>query len=232
MIWLSEPGSTDRELIARFERDVIPLLKPLYYQALRMSHNHTVAQDLVQDTMVKAFANFRSYRQNTNVNAWVYRILLNTYINAYRRKRRQPVQYSTEKITENELAVFVQHSPREFRSAEDEPLDALPDNDIKAAMQGPTGTIPHGGVLRRRRGTPIPRDRGDHVHPDRNRAVAAAPWPTTTPPATQERRTSGRRSPDRLTKSAPRSPPGAGMFGRIGERLGHRAARGCREIHL
>jgi RNA polymerase sigma-70 factor (ECF subfamily) len=100
-----------------------------------MSRNHADAQDLVQDTMVKAFANFLSYQPNTNVGAWVYRILLNTYINAYRKKRRQPVQYPMDKITEAQLAMFAQHPQRGLRSAEDEALDVLPDNDIKAAMQ-------------------------------------------------------------------------------------------------
>jgi RNA polymerase sigma-70 factor (ECF subfamily) len=135
MTWLSESGSTDRELTARFEREVVPLREQLYYQALRMSHNHADAQDLVQDTMAKAFANFLSYQPNTNVRAWVYRILVNTYINAYRKKRRQPVQYSTDKITEAQLASFARHPVRGLRSAEDQALDVLPDNDIKAAMQ-------------------------------------------------------------------------------------------------
>lgn len=135
VIWLSESGSTDRELTARFEREVVPLREPLYLHALRMSRNHADAQDLVQDTMVKAFANFLSYQPNTNVSAWVYRILLNTYINAYRKKRRQPAQYPMDKITEAQLAVFAQHPPRGLRSAEDEALDVLPDNEIRAAMQ-------------------------------------------------------------------------------------------------
>ncbi|MDT5013405.1 MAG: polymerase sigma-70 factor, subfamily [Mycobacterium sp.] len=135
MTWQSESGSTDRELTARFERDVVPLREPLYRHALRLSRNHADAQDLVQDTMVKAFANFHSYQPNTNVSAWVHRILLNTYLNAYRKKRRQPVQHPMDKITEAQLAVFAQHPPRGLRSAEDEALDVLPDNDIKAAMQ-------------------------------------------------------------------------------------------------
>jgi RNA polymerase sigma-70 factor (ECF subfamily) len=135
MTWQSESGSIDRELTARFERDVVPLREPLYHHALRLSHNHADAQDLVQDTMVKAFANFRQYQPNTNVSAWVYRILLNTYINVYRKKRRQPLQYSMDKITEAQLSVFAQHPPRGLRSAEDEALDVLPDSDIKAAME-------------------------------------------------------------------------------------------------
>ncbi|MDT5095255.1 MAG: polymerase sigma-70 factor, subfamily [Mycobacterium sp.] len=135
MTWPSGSDSTDRELAARFERDVVPLREALYRHALRMSHNHADAQDLVQDTMVKAFANFLSYQPNTNVSAWVYRIMVNTYINAYRKKRRQPLHYPMDNISEAQLAVLAQHPPRGSRSAEDEALDTLPDNDIKAAMR-------------------------------------------------------------------------------------------------
>jgi RNA polymerase sigma-70 factor (ECF subfamily) len=125
----------DLRLTARFERDVVPLLDSLYCHALRMSRNHADAEDLVQDTMVKAYARFDSYRPDTNVNAWLHRTLLNTFISIYRRKQRQPAQYSMEMISEKHLTACAQHSPTGLRSAEDEAFDALPDNDIKVAMQ-------------------------------------------------------------------------------------------------
>lgn len=131
----SGPRPTAVELTARFERDVVPLLDSLYRHALRLSRNHADAEDLVQETMVKAYAGFHSFRPGTNVNGWLYRILINTYINDYRKKRRQPVQYSTEQITDQHLTACAQHTGSGLPSAEDKALEALPDNDIKAAMQ-------------------------------------------------------------------------------------------------
>src|SRR5579884_2259843 len=95
---------TDEELTARFERDAIPLLDQLYGGALHMTRNPADAEDLLQETMVKAYAGFRSFREGTNLKAWLYRILTNTYINNYRKKQRQPAQYPTEEITDWQLA--------------------------------------------------------------------------------------------------------------------------------
>jgi RNA polymerase sigma-70 factor, ECF subfamily len=123
-------------LSARFERDVVPLRETLYRHAFRLSHNHSDAEDLAQETMMKAYGAFRSFRPGTNLSAWLFRILTNTYINGYRRKRRQPVLYSTEQVTEQHLAAAYAHcAPTGMRSSADEALDLLPDNDIKAAMQ-------------------------------------------------------------------------------------------------
>jgi RNA polymerase sigma-70 factor, ECF subfamily len=127
--------TTNESLTARFRRDVIPLRESLYRQALKMSRNHADAEDLVQDTFVKAYAGFHSFRDGTNINGWLYRILKNTYINAYRKKRRQPVQCSTDQITEQHLVAHAQHASTGLRSAEDQALETLPDNNIVAAMQ-------------------------------------------------------------------------------------------------
>ena len=127
--------TTNPELRARFERDAIPLRASLYRRALRMTHDRADAEDLVQDTMLRAFARFQSFRQGTNLNAWLHRILTNIYINSYRKKQRQPAPYPTTEITDQQLAHNAKHSSRGLRSAEDEALDALPDAVIKAAMQ-------------------------------------------------------------------------------------------------
>jgi RNA polymerase sigma-70 factor, ECF subfamily len=125
----------DSDLTATFMRDVTPLLGALHRQALRMTRNHADAEDLVQDTMLKAYTNFHTFREGTNLSSWLYRILTNHYINGYRKRRRQPAQCSTEGITDQQLAMHAQHTSRGLRSAEDEALEALPDNAIKAAMQ-------------------------------------------------------------------------------------------------
>ena len=123
------------EKAVRFEREVMPLREPLYLHALRMCHNHADAEDLVQDTMVKAYSNFDSFLPGSNFKAWLNRIQTNTYINTYRRRRRRPVQYSTDTITDQELAAQAQRTSTRHVSAEDQALAALPDTEITAAMQ-------------------------------------------------------------------------------------------------
>jgi RNA polymerase sigma-70 factor, ECF subfamily len=127
--------ATDAALTARFERDAIPLLDQLYGGALRMTRNPADAEDLLQETMVKAYAGFRSFREGTNLKAWLYRILTNTYINSYRKKQRQPAQYPTDEITDWQLAASAEHTSTGLRSAEVEALEALPDTEIKEALQ-------------------------------------------------------------------------------------------------
>jgi RNA polymerase sigma-70 factor (ECF subfamily) len=131
----SDKPAIHAELTARFERDATPLLSPLYRQAHRMTHNHADAEDLLQETMVKAYGGFRTFRQGTNFSAWLHRILINTYITSYRKKQRRPAQYPTEEITDTQLAANAQHCSRGLRSAEDQALETLPDTDIRAALQ-------------------------------------------------------------------------------------------------
>ena len=132
--------SVDAELSARFEREVVPLRDLLYRQAFRMSRNHADAEDLVQETVMKAYAHFDSFRSGTNVKAWLLRIMTNTFINGYRKKRRQPMQYSAEDLTDQYLTeANARSAASELRSAEDHALDLLPDNDIKAAMRALPG---------------------------------------------------------------------------------------------
>jgi RNA polymerase sigma-70 factor (ECF subfamily) len=126
---------TDEQLTARFERDAIPLLDTLYGGALRMTRNPADAEDLLQETMVKAYSGFRSFREGTNLKAWLYRILTNTYINSYRKKQRKPAVYPTDEITDWQFAASAEHSSTGLRSAEVEALESLPDVEIKDALQ-------------------------------------------------------------------------------------------------
>jgi RNA polymerase sigma-70 factor (ECF subfamily) len=120
---------------ARFERDALPFVDQLYAAALRMTRNPADAEDLVQETFLKAFAAFHQFEEGTNLKAWLYRILTNTYINSYRRRQRQPVQAPTEEITDWQLAEAESHTSSGLRSAETEAMDRLPDSDIKDALQ-------------------------------------------------------------------------------------------------
>jgi RNA polymerase sigma-70 factor (ECF subfamily) len=126
---------TTAERAARFERDAMPMLDQLYSAALRMTRNPADAEDLVQETYLKAYSAFESFSEGTNLKAWLYRILTNTYINGYRKKQRQPIQQPTEEITDWQLAQAESHTSTGLRSAEVEALDNLPDSDVKEALQ-------------------------------------------------------------------------------------------------
>ncbi|MCP2167982.1 RNA polymerase sigma-70 factor, ECF subfamily [Goodfellowiella coeruleoviolacea] len=128
-------GAAAADLATRFEHDAMPLLDQLYSAALRMTRNPADAEDLVQETYLKAYAAFESFSQGTNLKAWLYRILTNTYINGYRKRQRQPVQQPTEEITDWQLAQAGSHTSTGLRSAEVEALDRLPDSDVKEALQ-------------------------------------------------------------------------------------------------
>jgi RNA polymerase sigma-70 factor, ECF subfamily len=120
---------------ARFERDALPFLDQLYAAGLRMTRNPADAEDLVQETFLKAFAAFHQFEEGTNLKAWLYRILTNTYINSYRKRQRQPIQAPTDEITDWQLAEAESHTSTGLKSAEAEALDRLPDSDIKEALQ-------------------------------------------------------------------------------------------------
>ena len=119
----------------RFERDALPFLDQLYAAAMRMTRNPADAEDLVQETFLKAFAAFHQFEEGTNLKAWLYRILTNTYINSYRRRQRQPLQAPTDEITDWQLAEAESHTSSGLKSAETEALDRLPDSDVKDALQ-------------------------------------------------------------------------------------------------
>jgi len=126
---------TPEQRQARFERDALPFLDQLYAAALRMTRNQSDAEDLVQETYVKAFAAFHQFTEGTNLKAWLYRILTNTFINTYRKKQREPQQSSGEDVEDWQLARAESHSSTGLRSAEAEALDRLPDSDVKEALQ-------------------------------------------------------------------------------------------------
>ena len=126
---------TEEQRRARFEREAMPLLDQLYSAALRTTRNPSDAEDLVQETYAKAYAAFHQYKPGTNLKAWLYRILTNTYINSYRKKQRQPLEADSADIEDYQLARAASHTSSGLRSAEAEALDHLPDSDVKRALQ-------------------------------------------------------------------------------------------------
>ncbi|GAA3730696.1 sigma-70 family RNA polymerase sigma factor [Salinactinospora qingdaonensis] len=123
-----ETGNTD------FVTAVTPYADQLYPMALRMTRNSADAEDLVQETFAKAFASFHQFRAGTNLRAWLYRILTNTFINGYRKKQREPRQEMTDEIKDWQLAAADTHASTGSRSAEAEVMDRLPDMAIRRAL--------------------------------------------------------------------------------------------------
>src|SRR6516162_8306280 len=112
----------------QFERDVVPFLGQLYPAALRMTRNPDDAEDLVQETSAKAYAAFHQFRPDTNLKGWLHRILANTFINGYRKRRREPRQLMGGGVADWQLPVGALGAMA--RSAEDEALDRLADSEV------------------------------------------------------------------------------------------------------
>jgi RNA polymerase sigma-70 factor, ECF subfamily len=120
---------------ARFERDALPHLAQMYSAALRLTHNPADAEDLVQEAFARAYACFHQFEPGTNLKAWLYRILTNTFINTYRKKQREPQRVAVEEIGDWLLARAGSHASSGLKSAETEALERLPDANIKRALQ-------------------------------------------------------------------------------------------------
>jgi len=130
-----EQAETAEERAERFERDALQYVDQLYSAAMRMARNPSDAEDLVQEAYTKAFSAFHQYKPGTNLKAWLYRILTNTYINLYRKRQREPQQSNTDQIEDWQMYQAASHTSTGLRSAEAEALDHLPDSDVKDALQ-------------------------------------------------------------------------------------------------
>ena len=128
-------AETTQQRRERFERDAMQYVDQLYAAALRMTRNPSDAEDLVQEAYTKAFSAFHQYKPGTNLKAWLYRILTNTYINLYRKRQREPRQANTDTVEDWQLHRAESHTSTGLRSAEAEALDHLPDSDVKRALQ-------------------------------------------------------------------------------------------------
>ncbi|APT95598.1 MULTISPECIES: sigma-70 family RNA polymerase sigma factor [Corynebacterium] len=117
-----------------FEEQALPLLDQLYGGALRMTRNPQDAEDLVQETYLKAFNAFDSYKQGTNLKAWLYRIMTNTYINSYRKAKRRPTESSADELTDFQLYTTSGHDSTGLESAEVAALKSMPNQTVSEAM--------------------------------------------------------------------------------------------------
>jgi RNA polymerase sigma-70 factor, ECF subfamily len=121
------------ELEARFEAEALPLLNGLYSAAYRLTRNAADAEDLVQETFLRTFRGFHQFRPGTNLKAWVYRILTNTFINSYRKKQREPQTVSDEQI--EDWYLYSKMAGQGFEpSAETSLIESLPDEDVQQAL--------------------------------------------------------------------------------------------------
>lgn len=122
------------DLERRFTQDALPLLDQLYGAAMKMTRNPQDAQDLVQETYLKAFAAFESFTEGTNLKAWLYRILTNSYINTYRKKQREPYLGVVEELEDWQLGGAESTTAMSARSAEAEAIDRAPDSVVTTAL--------------------------------------------------------------------------------------------------
>jgi len=132
---MAQAATDGAALRERFERDVLPLLPSLYGAAMRMTHNPTDAEDLVQDTYLRAYRGFAGFKEGTNLKAWLYRILTNSFINSYRKRQREPQTVDGPEDLD-EWYLYDRLGGRSVEaSAENEVLDRIPDADVKAALE-------------------------------------------------------------------------------------------------
>jgi RNA polymerase sigma-70 factor (ECF subfamily) len=120
-----------------FERDAMQYTRQLYSAAMRMTRNPADAEDLVQETYLKAYRAYHTFQAGTNLKAWLYRILTNTYINKYRKESRRPSEVDLGSVEDLYLyrRLGSEESAEAARTTEDRVLDGLVESDIKAAVE-------------------------------------------------------------------------------------------------
>jgi RNA polymerase sigma-70 factor (ECF subfamily) len=125
--------TSERDLRSRFEAEALPLLSNLYTAAYRLTRNAADAEDLVQETFLRAYRGFHQFEPGTNLKAWIYRILTNTFINSYRKKQREPQTVSDDEVEDWYLYSKMAEDGAE-PSAEASVLESLPDEDVQEAL--------------------------------------------------------------------------------------------------
>jgi RNA polymerase sigma-70 factor (ECF subfamily) len=120
---------------ANFERDAMQYAQQLYSAALRMTRNPADAEDIVQETFLKAYRGYGTFKEGTNLKAWLYRILTNTYINRYRKLQRRPSEVELGELQDLYLFKRLGEESGAERSTEDSVLETMVDTDIKEALE-------------------------------------------------------------------------------------------------
>jgi RNA polymerase sigma-70 factor, ECF subfamily len=127
-----ETQQTLDERQRRFEQEALPYLDGMFGAAMRLTRNPSDAEDLLQETFLRAFSAFDSFEPGTNLKAWLYRILMNTYISSYRKAKRSPQTVPAE---EGEFSLYRQVIEDGGRTPEAEVLEKIPDEEVKNALE-------------------------------------------------------------------------------------------------
>lgn len=120
---------------ANFERDAMQYAQQLYSAALRMTRNPADAEDIVQETYLKAYRAYNTFKEGTNLKAWLYRILTNTYINRYRKQQRRPSEVELGELQDLYLFKRLGEESGAEPSTEEAVLESMVDTDIKEALE-------------------------------------------------------------------------------------------------
>jgi RNA polymerase sigma-70 factor (ECF subfamily) len=121
----------------RFQEEALPMLDSLYGAALRMTRNPSDAEDLVQETMLRAYRAFDRFEPGTHLKAWLFRIMTNAYINTYRKRQREPLKLSQDEVEDFDLYQALRNHGLQFAATpESIVLDSLVDSDITDAIDG------------------------------------------------------------------------------------------------
>ena len=122
---------------ATFADQAMEHMPSLYAAAMRMTRNRADAEDLVQETYLKAYRAFGGFQEGTNLRAWLYRILTNTFINIYRAKKRRPDESNLDDVEDLYLyrRLGALEAAQAGRSAEDEVLDSFTEAEVKQALE-------------------------------------------------------------------------------------------------
>jgi RNA polymerase sigma-70 factor (ECF subfamily) len=134
---------SDSDRRDRYERDVLPLVDQLYRVAFRYTGNRADAEDLVQETVTKAFAGFHRFTDGTNVRAWLFRIMTNAWVTSFRKSQRRPDEILADDITDAKWAAAAQRTSYGIRSTELTVLESMGDDAIRDALQ----SLPEGQRL-------------------------------------------------------------------------------------
>ena len=131
----SESSTTSDATGASFEAQAMEYLDQLYRTALGYVRNPSDAEDLVQETFMKAYKAYDSFEPGSNMRAWLHRILYNNFVNIYRKRQRQPYQNSLDEVEDWQMGGAESMTSMSAKSAEAEAIDNLPDTDVKVALQ-------------------------------------------------------------------------------------------------
>ncbi|MUL82152.1 MULTISPECIES: sigma-70 family RNA polymerase sigma factor [unclassified Mycolicibacterium] len=119
----------------RFIALALPCMQQLERHARRLTGNRYDAEDLVQETFLRAYRSFHTFQDGTNMRAWLFRIMRNAWISAYRSRRLGPTEQLCGELTDGQLSIMSSSAPASLRSAEIEALEALQDNEITEALE-------------------------------------------------------------------------------------------------